>query len=157
MGGADTTAVIRAQAGIHKVVRRVECAKVRRWISASAGRAEGDEKMEKQPCVYILASGKCGTLYIGVTSNLIGRLLQHREGLIKGFTSRYGVVHLVHFEMADTREAAIVREKQLKKWRRDWKLNLIERTNPDWTDLAIGLGLPPGVKVAIMDSRLRGE
>jgi len=61
--------------------------------------------MEKQPCVYILASGKCGTLYIGVTSNLLARLQQHREGLIKGFTSRYGVTRLVHYEMADTMEA----------------------------------------------------
>ena len=113
--------------------------------------------MEKQPCVYILASGKCGTLYIGVTSNLLGRLQQHRDGSIKGFTSRYGVVHLVYFEMADTMEVAIAREKQLKKWNRDWKLNLIEGSNPDWTDLAIGLGLPPISKARIMDSRLRGN
>ncbi len=113
--------------------------------------------MEKQPCVYILASSKCGTLYIGVTSNLIGRLQQHRAGLIKSFTSRYGVVHLVHFEMADTMEAAILREKQLKKWNRDWKLNLIERSNSDWTDLAVGLGLAPIAKDVIMDSRLRGN
>ena len=99
--------------------------------------------MGKQPCVYILASGKHGTLYVGVTSNLLGRLQQHRQGLIQGFTSRYGVTRLVHFEMADTMEAAMVREKQLKKWNRDWKANLIERDNPDWSDLAIGLGLEP--------------
>ena len=66
--------------------------------------------MDRQPCVYILASGKHGTLYIGVTSNLLGRLQQHREGLIKGFTSRYDVVRLVHYEMADTMDAAIARE-----------------------------------------------
>jgi putative endonuclease len=111
--------------------------------------------MEKQPCVYILASGRCGTLYIGVTSNLLGRLHQHRAGLIKGFTSRYGVTHLVYFEMADTMDAAILREKQLKKWNRDWKLDLIEQTNPDWMDLAIGLGLP--ATVALMASRLCGN
>jgi putative endonuclease len=64
------------------------------------------EVMDRQPCVYILASGKHGTLYIGVTSNLLGRLQQHREGLIKGFTSRYDVVRLVHYEMADTMDAA---------------------------------------------------
>ncbi len=99
--------------------------------------------MDRQPCVYILASGKHGTLYIGVTSNLLGRLQQHREGLIKGFTSRYDVVRLVHYEMADTMDAAIAREKQLKKWNRDWKVILIERDNPEWDDLAIGLGLDP--------------
>lgn len=115
----------------------------------------GNVAVEKQPCVYILASRRCGTLYIGVTSNLLGRLHQHRAGLIKGFTSRYGVVHLVHFEMADTMEAAIFREKQLKKWNRDWKLDLIEQANPDWTDLAIGLGLP--ATVALMASRLCGN
>ena len=99
--------------------------------------------MDWQPCVYILASGRHGTLYIGVTSNLFDRIHQHREGLIKGFTSRYGIHWLVHYEMADTMEAAITREKQLKKWNRDWKLRLIEGDNPDWGDLAIGLGFAP--------------
>jgi putative endonuclease len=103
----------------------------------------GEKRMDWQPCVYILASGRHGTLYIGVTSNLLGRIHQHREGLIKGFTSRYGIHRLVHYEMADTMEAAITREKQLKKWNRDWKLRLIEEGNLDWDDLAIGLGLPP--------------
>ncbi len=113
--------------------------------------------MERQPCVYILASGKHGTLYIGVTSNLLGRLQQHREGLIKGFTSRYGVMRLVRYEMAETMEAAIGREKALKKWNRDWKLNLIEGANPGWDDLAVGLGFPPLRTGEIMDSRLRGN
>jgi putative endonuclease len=113
--------------------------------------------MERQPCVYILASGRHGTLYIGVTSNLLARLQQHREGTIKGFTSRYGVTRLVHFEMADTMEAAIGREKALKKWNRDWKLNLIEAANPDWDDLAVGLGFAPIAAAEIMDSRLRGN
>lgn len=99
--------------------------------------------MERQPCVYILASRRHGTLYTGVTSNLLSRLIQHREGLIPGFTSRYGVHQLVWYDVADTIEAAIHREKQLKAWRRDWKLRLIEEHNPLWDDLAAGLGLPP--------------
>ncbi|MEH3046027.1 GIY-YIG nuclease family protein [Sphingomonas adhaesiva] len=99
--------------------------------------------MPRHPYVYILASGRAGTLYVGVTSNLLNRLVQHREGLIEGFASRYGAVRLVWFEMADTMEAAITREKQLKKWNRDWKLRLIEESNPSWLDLAIDLGLTP--------------
>jgi len=99
--------------------------------------------MEKTGFVYILASGRHGTLYIGVTSDLPGRLHQHREGLIKGFTSRYGVTRLVHFEQFDDMANAIAREKQLKKWNRDWKLNLIEGSNPGWVDLAEGLGFVP--------------
>ena len=98
---------------------------------------------ERQPCVYILASAFLGTLYVGVTSNLIGRLMQHRDGAFDGFTRRYGVYRLVWFEMADTMEAAIITEKRIKKWRRDWKIALIERSNPTWDDLAVGLGLPP--------------
>lgn len=98
---------------------------------------------ERQPCVYMLASGLNGTLYIGVTSNLIGRVLQHREGSFGGFTKRYGVYPLVWFDMADTMEAAILTEKRMKKWPRDYKMNLIERMNPHWHDLAVGLGLPP--------------
>jgi len=99
--------------------------------------------MDWQPCVYILASGKYGTLYIGVTSRLLARLIQHGEGSVPGFTSRYAVHQLVWYDVADTMEAAITREKQLKKWSRDWKLRLIEQANPDWDDLAIGLGLAP--------------
>jgi putative endonuclease len=96
--------------------------------------------MERQPCVYILANRRHGTLYIGVTSNLIGRLWQHRTKAVRGFTSRYGIARLVHFEMAETMESAIRREKQLKAWRRDWKIALVERENPLWEDRAIGLG-----------------
>ncbi len=95
-----------------------------------------------QPCVYILASRRHGTLYIGVTSNLLARVVQHREGLIPGFTRRYGIRHLVHFEACDTMEAAIVREKRLKDWKRAWKIELIEAQNEHWDDLGIGLGLP---------------
>jgi putative endonuclease len=98
---------------------------------------------ERQPCVYMLASGRHGTLYIGVTSDLLGRLHQHRSGALDGFTKRYGVTRLVWYEMADTMEAAITREKHLKKWRREWKIELIEQHNPDWVDLASDLGFPP--------------
>ncbi len=95
-----------------------------------------------QPCVYLLASRRHGTLYVGVTSNLLARVFQHREGLIPGFTQRYGVKYLVWYEMHETMEAAILREKRLKEWRRAWKVDLIQARNEQWEDLAIGLGLP---------------
>lgn len=101
--------------------------------------------MDKQPAVYILASGKHGTLYIGVTSDLPGRVYQRRESLIKGFTSRYGVSRLVHYELFGDMITAIEREKQVKKRRRDWKLNLIEASNPGWDDLTEGIGLGPAI------------
>jgi putative endonuclease len=94
---------------------------------------------ERTYWVYIFASGRAGTLYIGVTSDLIGRVYEHREGLTPGFTSLYGVKHLVYFEPFDDINAAIEREKRLKRWRRDWKLNLIERHNPEWVDLYVGM------------------
>ena len=97
----------------------------------------------KQPCVYILASREFGTLYIGVTSDLIARIYQHRTGQVQGFTSRYGVHRLVRFELYETMAEAIAREKQLKRWRRQWKISLVESEDPDWHDLAPGLGLPP--------------
>ena len=90
----------------------------------------------KQPCTYILASQKRGTLYIGVTSDLPQRIWQHRHSLAAGFASRYRVFRLVHAEFFDDMAAAIKREKQLKNWHRPWKLNLIEEGNPDWCDLA---------------------
>lgn len=96
---------------------------------------------ERAPVVYILASGFHGTLYIGVTSDLPGRLWQHRQGVGRGFTSRYGVTRLVLAEPFDRMEDAIAREKQLKHWRRAWKVNLIEAANPTWRDLAAELGL----------------
>lgn len=98
---------------------------------------------ERLPCVYILASGRHGTLYIGVTSDLLGRIFQHREGITKGFTARYDVHRLVYFEVHDEMDAAITREKQLKNWRRDWKIELIERDNPFWEDLALNFGFEP--------------
>lgn len=89
----------------------------------------------KQPAVYILASHYQGTLYIGVTSDLIARIWQHREHVVDGFTNRYGVVHLVWYEQHYSIESAIMREKRLKKWNRAWKIRLIEAMNPDWKDL----------------------
>ena len=98
---------------------------------------------ERDPCVYILASGHHGTLYIGVTSDLMQRLYQHREGVTGGFASRYKVYRLVRYEMFGDMEGAILREKQLKRWHRQWKINLIESENPHWADLAEGLGFKP--------------
>ncbi|MEW9624850.1 GIY-YIG nuclease family protein [Rhodanobacter geophilus] len=89
----------------------------------------------KQPAVYIMASGERATLYVGVTGNLRLRAWEHREGLVEGFTKRYGVKRLVWFEYRPDFPSAIEREKQLKKWNRAWKLELIETTNPEWRDL----------------------
>lgn len=91
--------------------------------------------MEKRFWVYMLASGYNGVLYVGVTSDLIGRTYQHREEVIKGFTQKYKVHDLVYFEEHATAEQAFRREKCFKKWPRQWKINLIEQTNPDWHDL----------------------
>jgi len=88
-----------------------------------------------QPTTYIMASEKRGTLYIGVTSNLIQRVWQHKQGIAEGFSQRYGTKSLVYFEQHESMESAILREKQMKKWRRQWKLNLIAEQNPDWDDL----------------------
>ena len=98
---------------------------------------------ERNPCVYILASKPRGTLYVGVTAELIRRLHQHRESITGGFTARYKVHRLVRFEMFGSMEQAILREKQLKNWHRQWKVNLIERDNPHWDDLAVPLGFAP--------------
>jgi putative endonuclease len=87
------------------------------------------------PCLYILASQPQGTLYVGVTSDPIRRVWEHRHCDIDGFTKRYGVKRLVFLEMHETMPDAILREKQVKKWRRGWKIELIERTNPEWRDL----------------------
>jgi putative endonuclease len=89
----------------------------------------------KQPCVYILASRRNGTLYAGVTSDLIQRIWQHRNDQVEGFTKRYGVHKLVWYETCDDMRAAIAREKALKEWKRAWKIRLIQETNPEWNDL----------------------
>ncbi len=98
---------------------------------------------ERYPCVYIMASGRHGTINIGVTSDLMARIHQHREGLTGGFTKRYGVKRLVFYEMHGSMDSAITREKQLKAWKRDWKIALIEKENPFWEDRAVGLGFSP--------------
>jgi putative endonuclease len=89
--------------------------------------------------VYILAGKKYGTLYIGVTNNIVRRVHEHRTKVIGGFNARYGVEELVWFEIHDEVTAAISREKELKKWRRDWKIRLIEEQNPGWVDLYPGI------------------
>jgi putative endonuclease len=89
----------------------------------------------KQPCVYILASEWRGTLYVGVTSDLIGRVHQHKADAAPGFTKKYAVHDLVWFEQHESMESAILREKAIKEWKRDWKVRLIETDNPKWVDL----------------------
>ena len=95
------------------------------------------------PTVYLLASKRNGTLYVGATSDLVSRLIEHRNGTFGGFTSQYGVNRLVWFEQHATMEFAILREKRIKKWRRAWKIELIESENPQWLDLAEQFGLEP--------------
>ncbi len=91
--------------------------------------------MQKQPCVYILASRRNGTLYVGVTSDLTKRIWEHKNDVIAGFTKQYSVHELVWFEMHETMLSAIAREKAIKEWKRWWKLDLIERSNAEWRDL----------------------
>ena len=91
--------------------------------------------MDAQPCVYILASRRNGTLYTGVTRLLNKRIWQHKKGLVRGFSKKYGVHRLVYVELHETMPAAIKREKQIKEWKRAWKLQLIESINPEWRDL----------------------
>ncbi|MDX8401161.1 MAG: GIY-YIG nuclease family protein [Mariprofundaceae bacterium] len=110
----------------------------------------------KQPAVYIMASRRNGTLYTGVTGDLVRRVWQHRNHAVEGFTKRYGVTMLVWFELHGSMESAIAREKAIKKWRRAWKLDLIERENPHWDDLwALIVG--GRVHAAGLDSRVRGN
>ncbi len=91
--------------------------------------------MPKEPAVYILASQRNGTLYVGVTSDIVQRIWQHKFNVADGFTKEHRVHTLVHYEFHDDMETAIRREKQLKKWSRAWKLRLIEKNNPEWEDL----------------------
>ena len=91
--------------------------------------------MEKQPCVYLLASSRNGTLYTGVTSDLIARTWQHREHVVDGFTKKYEITKLVWYELHGEMHSAITREKQIKKWNRAWKIRLIDEMNPSWRDL----------------------
>lgn len=109
--------------------------------------------MERQPCVYLIASGRNGTLYLGVTSKLVQRVWQHRTSAVDGFSARYATHYLVWFELHETMASAILREKRIKKWNRDWKVRLVDETNSSWRDLwpditeqvptANVLGFPP--------------
>lgn len=91
--------------------------------------------MDKTFYAYMLVSDRYGTLYTGVTSNLIKRVWEHREGIVEGFTKKYGIKHLVWYETHATALSAITREKQIKKWNREWKVRLIQKENPNWRDL----------------------
>ena len=106
----------------------------------------------RQPAVYILASRRNGTLYTGVTGDLIKRVWEHRTDFVEGFTKRYGVHLLVYFELHGEMLTAIMREKQLKKWNRTWKIELIEKNNPRWLDMWPVLIAEEG-----LDSRFRGN
>ncbi len=109
--------VMPAKAGIH-----------------SAGRV-GMSTVTRRPCVYILASRRNGTLYVGVTSDLVRRIWEHKTDAVDGFTKKYGVHLLVYYELHETMPDAILREKQMKKWNRVWKIEMIQRFNPQWQDL----------------------
>ncbi len=91
--------------------------------------------MSKQPCVYLLASKRNGTLYVGVTSDLIKRVWEHKNHVVDGFTKQYDVTLLVWYEVHEVMESAIQREKAIKEWQRAWKIKLIEQANPSWGDL----------------------
>ena len=95
--------------------------------------------IKNQYCIYILANKRNGTLYIGVTSNLVERVYEHKNNMIEGFSKKYNIHKLVYYEITDDIESAIRRERQLKKWNRKWKINLIENSNPEWRDLYFGL------------------
>ena len=91
--------------------------------------------MDKQPCVYLLANKRNGTLYTGVTSNLVKRIWEHKSHFVEGFTKKYNVTLLVWYELHESMESAIHKEKQIKNWKRVWKLKIIEEQNPAWNDL----------------------
>jgi putative endonuclease len=111
----------------------------------------------KQPAVYLMASQRNGTLYVGVTSNLIQRVWQHKNHVVPGFTDKYKLELLVWFEQHELMETAIASEKAIKKWNREWKLNLIEKANPDWQDLWPKITGATQIAGETLDSRLRGN
>gem|GEM_PF-261289 len=102
---------------------------------STAGNQKKRRIMIKQPAVYILASARNGTLYTGVTSDLVKRIWEHKNNMVEGFTKKYNVHNLVWYELHENMNSAIEREKNIKEWKRNWKLNLIEKSNPDWRDL----------------------
>ena len=104
-------------------------------IQASRPRSTVYRYEEKEPAVYILASTLNGTLYVGCTSDLYARMMEHKNGTFEGFTKKYGVTMLVYYEIHETMPAAIERERRIKKWNRLWKIRLIEEMNPTWADL----------------------
>jgi putative endonuclease len=104
-------------------------------MPAKAGIQNNKNMIDKNPCVYIIASKRNGTLYTGVTSHLIRRITQHKQEVIDGFTKKYGVHILVWYELHQTMESAILREKCIKEWKRSWKIRLIMEVNPGWHDL----------------------
>jgi putative endonuclease len=116
-------------------IRRNKLAKAALSLPGLTGQSR-EFDMTKTYYVYILSSKRNGTLYIGVTNNLERRLNEHRNNLIEGFTNKYNVHHLVYFEDVNDIQSALQREKQLKRWTRKWKLELIEKVNPEWRDLA---------------------
>ena len=99
--------------------------------------------MEREPCVYLLARASHSTLYTGVTSNLVQRIAQHRDGGLSGFTNFWGIKRLVWFEIHEDMEGALRREKSIKRWLRQWKYDLIAKDNPTWRDLAEDFGFAP--------------
>ena len=131
------------RSGASRCVERLTCSRsdplayfLRIVIPAKAGMTKvTDMARERIPCVYILASGPRGTLYIGVTSDLPGRIWQHKNDQADGFTKRYRIHTLVWYEVHEEMESAILREKALKAWKRLWKIELIESMNPEWRDL----------------------
>jgi putative endonuclease len=106
-------------------------------IPANAGiqRPGTEAGMERQACVYVLASKRNGTLYVGVTSNLIKRVWEHKHHFAAGFTQKYSVDRLVWYELHETMASAISREKAIKNWKRSWKIRIIEAVNPEWREL----------------------
>jgi putative endonuclease len=108
---------------------------VKNVIPAEAGIQQGETIKVQYSYVYILASKRYGTLYIGVTSDLIARVYQHKNDLVDGFSKKYQVHILVYYQQCEDIEVAIREEKRLKKWKRDWKIRLIEQNNPEWRDL----------------------
>jgi len=114
-------------------------------------------KDEKQPAVYILANGPRGTIYVGVTATLWNRVATHKDGSIERFTKRYSLNSLVWYEHHAEMDSAIRREKQIKKWNRDWKVKMIEDFNPSWVDLHDSIDLAVQFDGTKLDSRLRGN
>ena len=125
----------KTQPGGEILLYQTEDGRTRTGVRHSRKRESRIDSAMRQPAVYILASKKPGTIYIGVTSDLVKRVWEHKQDLVEGFTRKYQVHNLVYFEQHEGMNEAIQREKQLKKWNRAWKIELIEKTNAAWRDL----------------------